>query len=407
MNIGIVTAWFHSGGGVVGRSYEGILQETHRVFIYARGPGVSAEPVWNRSNVTRGPYHPVATGIHPGHFARWAKRHMLDAVLFNEQHHWSGVITAKRLGLLTGGYVDYYTQATVPFFNLYDFLICNTRRHHSVFQHHPQCCYCPWGTETSIYRPTGQRAEGPPRFLISAGWDGHYARQTPHMDRRGAGLSMRAFREVRGDCRLIVLSQDPLERCPKEWQESITKDPRIEFRVGTFDPTPYGDGDVYLYPSRLDGIGLTLPEALSCGLPAITTDAPPMSEFVRDGVNGRLVKVVEYRGRPDGYYWAESLCDESELVKACQFYVDHPDQMRAHGARAREIAERDLDWRRNAAFLSKWIASQMRLGGDEDPAWRETAARATRYDHDHSPTPVRRLRGATAAVLKQVLGMVQ
>ena len=406
MNIGIVTTWYPSGGGSVARAYVGALQAKHRVFVYARGGQPGSERKWDAPNVTWAPYHPCSTGIHRRHFERWAKRLQIEAVLFNEQHHWVGVVLAKQLGLLTGAYVDYYTQATVPFFDLYDFLICNTRRHHGVFAQHPQCCYCPWGTRTGVYRPLERREPGPLRFLISAGWDGHYARNAPYMDRRGAGLAMRAFGLVKGDCRLIVLSQDSLDQCPEEWRSLLGTEPRIEFRAGTFDPTPYGVGDLYLYPSRLDGIGLTLPEALSSGLPAITTDAPPMSEFVRHGVNGLLVPVREHRGRPDGYYWPESLCDEQALAAACQSYVDAPEMVERHGARARELAEQDLDWERNAAFLPGWIAAQRRRSLDQ-PAWRAMAERALRYDHEHSPTPMRRLRRGAGAALKQLLGMEQ
>ena len=404
MNIGLVTVWFPSGGGNVSKSFELALHGTHRVFVYARGGARSSDARWAGGNVTRAPSHPVSSGIHARHFTRWARRHRLDAVLFNEQHQWAGVVLAKRLGLLTGAYVDYYTQDTVPFFDLYDFLVCNTKRHFGVFDRHPQGCYCPWGTDTGLYRPAERREPGPLRFLISAGWDGHYSRHAPYMDRRGAGPAMRAFRRVRGNSRLIVLSQDPLERCPAEWAALIREDSRIDFRHGTFDPTPYGIGDVYLYPSRLDGIGLTLPEALSSGLPAITTDSPPMNEFVRDGVNGLVVKVREHRGRPDGYYWAQSLCDEEDLVRACQFYVDNPGSAREQGARARSLAEQELNWSKNAAFLPGWIATRRPLATPEDGAWRALAERAVRYDNDHHPTPWRRMRRGAGLLLKQVLG---
>mgnify|MGYP005637546219 CR=1 FL=1 len=123
MNIGIVTQWFASGAGYVSRSYADVLKQKHQVFIYARGgPNLMGDPIWDGSNVTWAPLHPNTTGINARHFTRWAKRHKIDAVLFNEQRHWAGVVLAKKIGLLTGAYIDYYTQDTVPFFELYDFL---------------------------------------------------------------------------------------------------------------------------------------------------------------------------------------------------------------------------------------------------------------------------------------------
>jgi glycosyltransferase involved in cell wall biosynthesis len=384
MNIGIVTQWFDSGAGHVSRSYADVLGKVHRVFIYARGGVVQkGNGKWDSPQVTWAPRHFFATGIHPRDFERWVREHEIEAVLFNEQRHWRGVVVARELGLLTGGYVDYYTQDTVPFFELYDFLVCNTRRHYSVFKDHPQCCYCPWGTRPNVYRPRIGRSTRPLTFIISAGWGGVNARSLPWMDRRGAGQVMSAFRRVAGDCRLLVYSQVGLSDCPRDWQDAVLADPRIVFRVGTFDPFPYGEGDVYVYPSRLDGIGLTLPEALSSGLPAITTGSPPMNEFVRHGENGLLVAVKEHRAIPDGYYWPESICDEEALSEAMRQYLCDPQKVVIHGSRARALAEQELDWERNAADLGAWIARQQQRTVDLTALSRRCAS----YDRIHSPTP--------------------
>jgi len=44
----------------------------------------------------------------------------------------------------------------------------------------------------------------------------------------------------------------------------------------------YKEGDIYLAPSRKEGLGLPIYEAMACGFPVITTDAPPMNEVVTD-----------------------------------------------------------------------------------------------------------------------------
>lgn len=394
MNIGIVTQWFASGAGHVSRAYMEVLQERHKVFIYARGGKImKGHPQWDGSNVTWAPYHPCSTGICESHFTRWAKRNRIDVLLYNEQRHWAGAVLARKLGILSGAYVDYYTQDTVRFFDLYDFLICNTKRHYSVFQSHPQCLYVPWGTQTDVYRPPASRPHRPITFIISAGWCGAQSKGVEWMDRRGAGPAMRAFRNVAGDCRLLVLSQVPLVDCAEDWQQAVATDQRIEFRVGTFDPVPYWDGDIYVYPSRLDGIGLTLPEALSSGLPAITTDCPPMNEFVHDGVNGILVSVKDYRGRPDGYYWAESICEEQSLTAAMQRYVTSPELAAQHGRNTRSAAERELDWSKNASGLASWIENCRRLAESAD--LQKLACLTYRYDRSRNPTPVQ---GALRAV---------
>jgi glycosyltransferase involved in cell wall biosynthesis len=111
-----------------------------------------------------------------------------------------------------------------------------------------------------------------------------------------------------------------------------------------------------VYPSRLEGIGLCVPEALACGLPVITTDDAPMNEFVSNGVNGLLVRVAEQSVRHDGYYWPESVVDIDDLKRAMQAYVDDRQLLLAHKRRARESAVSHLDWMKNAAALGDYLA---------------------------------------------------
>lgn len=47
--------------------------------------------------------------------------------------------------------------------------------------------------------------------------------------------------------------------------------------------------DVFLFPSQFEGLGLALIEAMALGCVCVATDIGPISEFVRDGVDGFLV----------------------------------------------------------------------------------------------------------------------
>lgn len=393
MNIGIVTSWYPCGAGFVSRSYETVLKLNNNVFIYARG-GINTEKEtkWNLENVTRAPFHPCSTGIYEKHFKNWISDKSIKVVIFNEQRYWNAIVNSREMNVLTGAYIDYYTADTVPLFDLYDFLICNTKRHFSVFKNHFQITYIPWGTDTNLYKPIKSKPKSEITFIISAGWDGLHSKNVDWLDRKGTGLSLNVFPKVRGNCKLIVYSQIPLDGCRSDWKTLINNDRRIEFRFGTFDPFPYNEGDIYLYPSRLDGIGLSVPEALSCGLPVITTNSAPMNEFVKDKVNGLIVDVKEYRGRPDGYYWAEAICDEDKLVKAIQYYIDNPNEIITHGSNARSIAEESLNWERNSMHLDNWIKNQKRLIRLEKNDLIELTNKAKFHDYLHSPTPLQRIK---------------
>lgn len=351
MNIGIVTVWFERGAAIVSRAYRDALEKEHNVYIFARGGEYYAkdDPKWDQENVhwASRPLETFPTYIDWGEFQDWVKSYDLDIVIFNEQKSWDVLLRSNTLGVLVGAYVDYYTAQTVPFFDLYDFLLCNTKRHYSVFAHHPQAIYLPWGTDCSIFRPNKQIAprNGAVTFFHSAGMGGIELR-------KGTDLVVRAFQHVRGNANLIIHSQVELANYSSV-ADLIQYDARIKLICETVGaPGLYHLGDVYVYPSRLEGIGLTIAEALASGLPVITTDCPPMNEFVLNDVNGKLVPVNNYRARSDQYFWPESICSESALADAMQAYVDKPDIVELHKRNARSWAVEHLDWSKNSAGLA-------------------------------------------------------
>lgn len=352
MNIGIVTTWFERGAAYVSRAYMEALSSQHRVFIYARAGEryAQGQPQWDGPYVTWGRRVRGAplTYVHWGDFRHWVATHQLDMVLFNEQRSWEVILNALKLDIAIGAYVDYYTPETVPFFWLYDFLLCNTARHYSVFREHPHAWHIPWGTDLEVFKP------GPMPTQRDVLTFFHSCGLSPL--RKGTDILVRAFRNVTGNVKLIVHSQGPLIASPIA--ALLAEDPRIELieaEVGA--PGLYHLGDVYVYPTRLEGIGLTIAEALASGLPVITTDDAPMNEFVVRGLNGRLVDVAERRRRWDGYYWPESICDERSLTAAMQFYADHRQDLPGYRQAARAYAESRLDWRANARDLPALLAS--------------------------------------------------
>ena len=104
---------------------------------------------------------------------------------------------------------------------------------------------------------------------------------------------MKAFRKVDADdARLVIKGQ--VERQTDVLDRATRRDPRIELVVADL-PTDehlrlFAAADVCVAPSRWEGLGLHLYEAMALGLPVITNDNPPMNEVIRDGENGLLVK---------------------------------------------------------------------------------------------------------------------
>lgn len=72
--------------------------------------------------------------------------------------------------------------------------------------------------------------------------------------------------------------------------EELELSESIHFRgFGDDIPSEMADFDVFLLPSRWEGFGLVLLEAMASKLPVIASDAGPVREIVVDGVTGLLV----------------------------------------------------------------------------------------------------------------------
>jgi len=351
LNIGIVTTWFERGAAIVSRQYMDILNKKHNVYIFVRGGEYYAknDKKWNIENVTWGMRIPDSLGrnLDLRQFKKWIKTNNISNVLFNEQQHWKILVDIKKTfpELVIGSYVDYYTAATIELFWIYDYLLCNTKRHYSVFQSHPQCFYIPWGTNINIFQYDGKvKGEKGPAFFHSCG-------MSPN--RKGTSLLVKAFDRLdKDDSRLIIHAQKGFSKWNEETDNIILQNNNIELIIKTISaPGAYHYGDVYVYPSILDGLGLTIAEALSCGLPVITTNEPPMNEFIIEGINGKLVKVNNYKAREDGYYWPLAFCDIESLRKALTYYIENFSEMSKFKEKAREHAVENLSWERNAEGL--------------------------------------------------------
>ncbi|WP_196607049.1 glycosyltransferase family 4 protein [Pectinatus frisingensis] len=341
MNIGIVSTWFERGAAYVSKQYMDILKKQHNVFVYARGgENEFNDHSWERDSsvtVAKKVNISIPTIIDLKDFKKWLLKYNIQIILFNEQHWWLPVLMCNHMNIITGAYVDYYTEETVPFFNAYDFLICNTKRHYSVFKEHMQSFFVPWGTNISLFTPNNIRNEKIVFF--------HSAGCSP--ERKGTGMVIEAFSKLNNkeESRLVIHSQVDICSNNKKIEKIINDNIRyIDIIKRTVTaPGLYFMGDVYVYPTVLEGIGLTIPEALSSGLPVITTNCSPMKEFITKKT-GKLVKVSKYISRADGYYWPKAIVDVNNLRENMQWYVDHKENISTLKQEARRFAVKNLNW---------------------------------------------------------------
>lgn len=115
--------------------------------------------------------------------------------------------------------------------------------------------------------------------------------------RKGYDLAIQAFATVLQSCpeaSLLMVSGINQEEQSQAFQlaRELGVERRVHFLGYLSDEeliNLYRASDAFLFPTRFEGFGLPLLEAMAAGCPVITTNIPVVQEIVRDGENGLLV----------------------------------------------------------------------------------------------------------------------
>ncbi|MCW6038108.1 glycosyltransferase family 4 protein [Spirulina subsalsa FACHB-351] len=89
----------------------------------------------------------------------------------------------------------------------------------------------------------------------------------------------------------------------------------------------YTQASVFVFPSLIEGLALVLLEAMSCGIPIITTPNSGGSDIITDGVEGFIIPSRDINALQDKLEWC----------------YRHPDTLQEMGIAARQKAE-SLNW---------------------------------------------------------------
>lgn len=402
MKIGIVTTWFERGAAYVSKQFMDVLQKTDEVFIYARGGEKYAKgnPVWDLPNVWWGKRMEAEyrvygySYINKKDFEKWIKTTGVECVFFNEQRYYQPLIWVKDLKVKSIAYIDYYTEETLPFFDAYDCVVCNTKRHAFAMRNHKNVQYLKWGTNISLYKPTDEKHDKVTFF--------HSAGMAP--ERKGTDILIRSFYNCknRKEGHLYLHTQVNLGKRDPDLIpiiEELLSEGTLEICEKTVTaPGLYYKGDVYVYPSRLDGIGLTLMEAISSGMAIITIDNAPMNEFVEREF-GSVCDVEYYYCRHDAYYWPMSVASENSLTTILTNYIANPESLNKKKEAARSYAIKELDFNRNMESLSTILHST-----ECAPISKELRLKLIEYDACHYTTTTY-LRCWLKETIKKILGV--
>ena len=332
MRIGFLSIWFQRGATFITKTLMKALESPkNELFVFARTGAVfgvnkmESGAEWDIPNLTK--YHSYK--VHPTDLIDWINKNKLDIIIFNEEYNFSMVEQVREktsAKIIT--YLDFYIDSWEGSMGIYDEVWCSTKRSFNMVKDICNARYIGWGVDTELFKPTKEVISNVKReyidkkgiffpksdkftFFHNAGWLGNnYRKNTP--------LVIDGFNrasEQNLDITLFVHAQAGLEKLPQETIKIIETNDRIVYFIGDLPhPGLYYKGKILLFISKLEGLGLPLLEGMSCGLPVIATDEPPMNEFVTDGFNGDLIPVIDHAVRYDNVAFPEAVIDYEKFI---------------------------------------------------------------------------------------------
>lgn len=115
----------------------------------------------------------------------------------------------------------------------------------------------------------------------------------------------------------------------------------------------YNAADVYVSTSA-EGFGLTIAEAVACGVPAVGLDYSAVPEVI--GPAGTTVPVGRYLDNEYAHHWA--LPDEDAFGEAVAYLLDHPAKARAIGAEGPRHVARNFTWKAAAEVMAGLLEAE-------------------------------------------------
>ena len=302
MRVGICAYWFNRGQGVVARQLRSAIDALgHETFVLARPTRaanikpafVDHSGVWDQPNVTDASQYRIPAD----ELVRWGLENELDLALFDQNYEFEAIAALRDAGVATAGRfvwehfsAEHVEPAKRALEVVYSLTACEQQRYGDLGIDSPRVR---WGIHPDVLqyeRRETRDARRELRFFYPAGF---LSKRKPVKE------VLKAFKRFDDPtAKLIVKGQ--VERELDTLRRGAERDQRVEVMIEDL-PTDehlrlFAAADVCIAPSRWEGLGLHLYEAMGLGLPVITNDAPPMNEVIRDGDNGLLV-ASRVRGR--------------------------------------------------------------------------------------------------------------
>ncbi|HLM30991.1 MAG TPA: glycosyltransferase family 4 protein [Solirubrobacterales bacterium] len=353
MRIGLVTKWFASGQAVVSRYIRSALDELgHETVVLAKpgkGPRAQLErtpdPVWDQPRVTQASQADVSAHEYAG----WAEQNSLDVVLCDQNDQFEEIGALRARGVRTiGRFVwehfapEHAEPAKAAYDVIYSFTRAERLRYRGLGIDSPLLV---WGCHPELIEIANETERDPElvTFVVPGSFMGK---------RKPFAEIVEAFTRT-GDPRFRLLVRGQVDRKGGKLLNAAGGDERVvielEDRPTDEHLRQFASCDVCLSPSRWEGLGLPLYEAVAFGMPSITNDSPPMNEIVIDGVNGICVDSVHWGEAGSGIPAFDP--DFDQLTDAIERLGDGGERARLT-AGALELRDGERSWSRTVDSLA-------------------------------------------------------
>jgi glycosyltransferase involved in cell wall biosynthesis len=162
-------------------------------------------------------------------------------------------------------------------------------------------------------------------------------------EQKGIDILLRAVARVLRDgvqCKLIIVGDGPLRDQLRKQAQELDLSGAVSFEGFQSDIRPYLQaGSAFVLTSHMEGLPLSIVEAMACGLPCIVTDVGGNAEAVIHRIHGMVV--------PPGS--AEATAD------AISYVVTHPQECARMSRMARERACEAFDIENRMAEIKRVI----------------------------------------------------
>jgi 1,2-diacylglycerol 3-alpha-glucosyltransferase len=358
IKVGVVTAWAECGMGYLAKNWIHTLDKHPDKIdyqIFSRSNKHLSKFRWLDKNVTQGPDEMDIN--HPS-FWRWVDEFKPDVLWFQDQNIYSKTdmqeetqkLRARSIKLIN--YADWIKNSVLKKYRgLYDINLAHVKRNYRWLQEAQveTPTYIPWGVILNHFPFQQRSVKDKVRFYINLGTGTlrkGYQYVPTALSKMEGGWLRKKIAPKKLPYEFIATSIAGSEaNVKKSFQKYFAKHPQCHLTFNTADNSNGGLfplGDIYVYPTRKEGVGLTITEAMCSGMPVITTNHETMNEWFKDNEAGRLIKPRRIRKSST----MEHTCYPCtrDLANLMLDYIEHPEKVAEHSANARRRIESDFNW---------------------------------------------------------------